>query len=82
MRNNRQGPIHDPGTELVEVLQRTQTDPALLAQIVRLVQLSLNLRERNYSGRVELNVGDGLINSVKHEEWVDWRRREIPVSEG
>ena len=75
MKNSRQEPLYDPGMELVEVLKRTQEDRVLLGQILRLAKLSLDLRQRGYTGRVELNLANGLVNSVRQEEWADWRDR-------
>ena len=63
----------DPEQLLIEELSRVRDDRALVFQIARLVQLSRQLRSRCYTGQVTLHMGNGVVNSVRQEEWVNWR---------
>ena len=66
----------DPEQLLGEELSRIRGDRALVTQIVRLIQLSRDLRIRSYTGQVTLHVGNGLVNSVRQEVWLDWRSQQ------
>ena len=65
----------DPLPNLAEQLSRVGDDRVLASQIALLAQLSLELRLRGYTGHVTLHLSKGVVNSVRQEEWTDWRHR-------
>ena len=70
-------PHVDPEQLLFEELSRVRGDRALVLQLARLVQLSRDLRSRRYTGQVTLHLGNALVNSVRQDQSVDWRTREL-----
>jgi hypothetical protein len=63
----------DPEQQLVEELSRIGDGRPLIFQGARLLRLSRELRSRGYTGQVTLNLSCGIVNSVRQEEWIDWR---------
>jgi len=61
--------------DLARELARIGEDGALLVQIARLIALCREMRQCGYTGQVTLNVGGGLVNSVRRDQWTDWRKR-------
>lgn len=66
-------PAYNLERELAEAIVKVRQDRKLFGQALRLVKLSLDLRNRGYTGSVVLNLGGGLVGNVELVQRSDWK---------